>query len=147
MNVRHGILALFLAGALANQASAQFVSPFGMGFGGYPGYGGYGYPGYGGYGGYGYPGMGMGWGGGFSVPTVWQTGPIVAYTSGRVVTQPVIPPDSPLRLDPNFDNWARQNGYYLRPNERMPRYRTALYPATPVDAADLAMPRELGKNR
>jgi hypothetical protein len=141
MNWRHGMLALVVAAALASQASAQvMMMPFGGWGGGFPNMNnstgwnrGYPYPG-----GY-FPGGG--WGGyGFSTPTVWQSSPIIAYTGGTTVTQPVIPPDSPAWRDPGFVSWAREHGYYLRPGERAPRYRPQMYPATPVDRSDLQLP-------
>jgi uncharacterized protein (TIGR03000 family) len=147
MNLRRGFLALVMAGVLTNQASAQFFPGFNS-FGGLGGWGGFGggWPGTWG-GGYG-PGFG-GWGGyggfggyGFSVPTVWQTGPITAYTTATTVTRPVIPANSPLLLDPNYLTWAMQNGYLTRGGQ-LPRARNTLYPATPVEASDLATPRVL----
>jgi uncharacterized protein (TIGR03000 family) len=139
MNLHRGILALCVVGALTNQASAQFFPFFGLG--GLGGFGG-GYPSFGGYsrGGMGssfpYGSYYGGFRGGMSYPTIWTNAPFTAYTSATTITQPVIPPNSPLSLDPNFDNWAYQHGYYLRPGEAPPRFRNSLYPATPVDASD-----------
>jgi uncharacterized protein (TIGR03000 family) len=135
MRLRHSLLAIVCTAALASQASAQFFGggmPFGgspFGYGGNPLFGGWGgYPGYGGYGGY----------GGFGVPTIWQNSPIRAYTTSSSVVRPVVPPDSVLYQNPYFNQWANQNGYYLRPGETAPRYRSSLYPATPVDQSDYA---------